>query len=131
MGWIHTARSALGMSGASLARRMGLSTSAVANLEKSEQAGTTTLRSLREAAEAMGFELVYALVPQGGQSADDLIQAQAERKARRLVDLASTNMALEKQQLTDAALAAEVKRLRDDFAHALPRDFWDDEHRSS
>lgn len=127
LGWIHTARTALGMSGASLARRMKQTRPSVANLETSEQEGRATLRSLREAAEAMNCDLVYALVPKGGKTVDALIEAQAERKARRLVGLASTHMALEAQRLSDSASKAALKRLRNELVHTLPRDFWDDE----
>mgnify|MGYP003147861616 CR=1 FL=1 len=129
LGWIHTARTALGMSGASLARRMNQTRPSVANLENSEREGRATLRSLREAAEAMNCELVYALVPKGGNVAQsqEEAEAQAERKARRLVGLASTHMALEAQRLSDSASKAALERLRNELVRSLPRDFWDDE----
>ena len=76
-GWIRAIREALGMSPAQLAARMGVSRPRINTLEKAEKTGATTLKSLRQAAEAMDCTLVYAFVPNG--SLDDIVQKQAKR----------------------------------------------------
>src|SRR5215212_1792829 len=63
LGWIREIRSALGMSAAQLAHRLGVGQSTVAKLEKSEAEATISLQSLRKVAEAMDCTLVYAFVP--------------------------------------------------------------------
>jgi predicted DNA-binding mobile mystery protein A len=62
-GWVRAIRDALGMSGAQLGQRVGVSAQTVDALEKSETAGTLQLKNLRRLAEAMDCTLVYALVP--------------------------------------------------------------------
>ncbi|MBR9814734.1 mobile mystery protein A [bacterium] len=126
IGWIRTLRTALGMSGDALARRMSLSRAASVRLEASEISNSITLKSLQAAADAMNCRLVYALVPKTAESVDDLIDQQAERKARSALAEVAPHMALEAQSLTRSAEAAELKRLKDDLVHRIPRDFWDD-----
>src|SRR6266704_3655398 len=62
-GWIHAVREALGMSAAALAGRLGITAGAVTRLEQSEAADRARLETLRRAADALGCDLVYLLVP--------------------------------------------------------------------
>ena len=77
-GWIKAIREALGMTAEQLARRMGVVQSRVSTLEKAERTGTPSLKTLREAAEAMNCTLVYAIVPTS--TLDDIIRDQAARR---------------------------------------------------
>jgi predicted DNA-binding mobile mystery protein A len=122
-GWLRTARKALGMSGAQLARRMGVTRARISNAEKDELRGAVTLQSMQTAAEAMGCRFVYAIVPP--KTIEDLIATQARKKASALVGTASMHMALESQTLPDNKIAQEVSRLTRDFIHEMPSDFWD------
>ena len=70
-GWLRTARKALGMSGAQLARRMGVTRARIANVEHAELSGSVTLKSMQAAAEALGCRFVYAIVP--SQTVEDMI----------------------------------------------------------
>ena len=112
------------MSGAQLARRMGVTRARITNIEQAELDGGVTLRSMQVAAEAMGCRFVYAVIPSG--SVDDVILAQARRKARAIVGMANQHMALESQGLSEEKLAREVTRLTDDMLHEMPSDLWDD-----
>ena len=58
-GWVKAIREALGMSAQKLADRMGVSRPRVAMIEKAEKTGATSLKTLRETAEAMDCVLVY------------------------------------------------------------------------
>jgi predicted DNA-binding mobile mystery protein A len=122
-GWLRSVRKALGMSGAQLARRMGLTRARISNAEKDELRGAVTLQSMQKAAEAMGCRFVYAIVPP--QTVEDLIIAQAQKKAAALVGAASAHMALKSQTLPYDKIAQEVSRLTRDFIHEMPSDFWD------
>lgn len=62
-GWIRAVREALGMSAAALADRLGVTAGAVIRLEQSEAADRVRLETLRRAADALGCDLVYLLVP--------------------------------------------------------------------
>lgn len=128
-GWIRASRKALRMSGAALSARLGGSRTRAANLERYEQQESLSMRNLSEAAEAMGCKLVYAIVPASskpGEAAtiEQLINAQAEIKARELLAQASGHMALEAQQLSDVSTKAELQRLQNELLQEPPRNFW-------
>lgn len=65
-GWIKAMRVALGITLQNLGDQMRTRRQVVAALEKSETSDRITLRSLRRAAEVMGLEVIYALVPKRG-----------------------------------------------------------------
>ena len=50
-----------------LAARMGVSPARVSVMERDEQRGAVTLRMMQKAAEALGCEFVYALVPKSAR----------------------------------------------------------------
>ena len=106
-GWLRTVRKALGMSGAQLAKRMEVTRSRVAQAEQAELSGGATIKSMQAAAEAMGCRFVYAIVPE--KRIEDIITAQARKKAMALVGTATTHMALESQTLPDDKIASEVE----------------------
>jgi predicted DNA-binding mobile mystery protein A len=74
-GWLRTVRKALGMSGAQLGKRMGLTRARIAQAEQAELTGGVTLKSMQAAAEALGCKFVYAVVPDS--SIENVIVAQA------------------------------------------------------
>jgi predicted DNA-binding mobile mystery protein A len=123
-GWLRTVRKALGMSGAQLAKKMGVTRARIAQAEQAELSGGTTLKSMQAAAEAMGCRFVYAIVPE--KRIEDLITAQARKKAMALVGIANTHMALESQTLSKDKIAQEVERLTRELAQEMPPDFWSD-----
>ncbi len=124
-GWLRSMRKALGMSGAQLARRLGVTRARIASAEQAELAGGISLKSMQAAAEAMGCRFVYAIVPASG-SAEDLILAQARRKAQAIVGTASRHMALEDQALPAAGIARQTEQLAQTLARDMPPGFWDD-----
>jgi predicted DNA-binding mobile mystery protein A len=105
-GWLRTVRKALGMSGAQLAARMGVTRGRVAQAENAELSGGATLKSMQATAQAMGCKFVYAIVPP--VRVEDLIMAQARKKAMALVGTASKHMALEDQALPNDKIAQEI-----------------------
>jgi predicted DNA-binding mobile mystery protein A len=124
-GWLRTVRKALNMSGAQLARKIGATRSRVAQAEKNEMAGTIALKTLRQMAGAMGYRVVYAIVPVNG-STDELIASRAKEKARKLVEHAGKHMALEAQALSTQQTQYEIERLQRQLMTELPSDLWDD-----
>src|SRR5258708_31843015 len=62
-GWVRSIRSALGMTGRQLGRRIGVSQNAISEAERAETEGRITLNTLRKLADGLNCELVYALVP--------------------------------------------------------------------
>jgi predicted DNA-binding mobile mystery protein A len=125
-GWIATVRKALGMSAAQLARRLGVTRARVSQAEQAELADGVTLKTMHGMAEAMGCRFVYAIVPVNGR-VDDIIAAQAHKRAQALVGRASVHMALERQSLSDEKNRAEAERIANELVRTLPRDFWTDQ----
>lgn len=123
-GWIKTVRMALGMSGAQLSRRLGNTRTIAAYLERSELEGKITLKKMQQTAQALDCHFIYAIVPQ--TSINEIIEKQAELKAREIVLRTSTHMMLEDQALNKKQLEEEIVRLKEQVINELNRDFWSD-----
>lgn len=122
-GWIRAIRESLGMSLADLGRRMDVSRQAAAQIELGEADGSIRLDTLRRAADALGCDLFYALVPRS--SLDATVVGRAREVAA--ADAARTlhTMALEAQSGGED----DVERLIDELADAAiitPRRLWRD-----
>lgn len=78
-GWIRTIRKALGMTMAQLGRRLDVSAPGIADLENREASGSITVAKLRSAADALGCDLLIALVPRVPLT--DMVQQRATLKA--------------------------------------------------
>lgn len=122
-GWLASLRKALGMSGAQVAKRMGVTRSAVYQAERNERDGAITISQMEKLAEAMGGRFVYAIIPEG--SVQDVIRAQAYRKAEARIRRASAHMALEKQSLPDAQTKQRIEELAAELMRDMPSDFWE------
>lgn len=122
-GWLAMLRKALGMSGAQVAARTGVSRNAVYQAERNERDGVITIKQMQKLAEAMGGRFVYAIVPDG--SVEDVIRAQAQRKAEALIRRASAHMALEKQSLSNAQTKLRIEELAAELVRDMPPDFWE------
>ena len=95
-GWIRAIREATGIPLHQISRRLHKSTPLVSYLEKSEAEYRITLGNLRDAADALGCDLVYALVPKHG-SIQDIAEERARTKATENVRAVEHSMALEDQ----------------------------------
>jgi len=123
-GWLCTARKALKMSGAQLARRLGVSRAQVSKTQKNELTGSVTIKTLQHMAEAMGYRFVYAIVPKN--TVADMIETRAKEKAVDIVTRTNKHMALEGQTLSKPQVQFEIERIQRDMINTLPFDFWDD-----
>jgi len=109
-GWLKAIRSALGMSLADAATRLGVAASTMLRIEASEARGRIQLDSLQRAADALGCDLHYVLVPR--KPLAQQVDAAATEQADRIMKRAQMHMALEDQaQEPDAASIARRKAL--------------------
>lgn len=106
-GWLRAVRDALGMSTRDMAARLGVTSMAISKLEASERAGTIGLDTLSRAANALGCDVVYALVPR--IPLEQQVQRQAEAVARAELRPVATTMALEDQSLDAQAAQSLVE----------------------
>jgi predicted DNA-binding mobile mystery protein A len=122
-GWAKAIREALGISVRQMARLTGLARTSVTNAEAGEAKRTVQLDTLERLADALDCDLVYALVPR--TSLAGTLEAQAKRKAARLVDRVADSMELEAQRVGDAATERQVGELAATLLRERGRDFWD------
>lgn len=122
-GWVRAIRDALGMTSRQLAARMGVSQPTVTGLEKGEEADTITLKSLRQAAEALDCQLVYALVPK--TTLDEAVRLRAQTMAEAQLARIHHTMRLESQELSERELASERERLTASILSRRPSALWE------
>lgn len=123
-GWIKLIRQALGMSGAQLARKMGVSRALVSNTEKAEIEGRVTIKKMQEFSEAMECEFVYCIIPR--DKFQTIQKGRATEKAQLIVDRTNKHMGLEGQALTNARTKFELERLADQILKEGLSDLWND-----
>lgn len=124
-GWLRAIRESLSMTTRQMAERMGVARSRITAIEKAEVTGTTTLKSLRAAAEAIDCTLVYAIVPT--TSLDAIMRARAAEKAEAELAHLHHTMTLENQAMAKADLEQERARLIDELLAGSTRRLWEDE----
>lgn len=112
-GWIRAVREALGMTTGQFAKRLGVTQPRVAVLERAEADGVATLKTLRQAAEALDCVLVYALVPR--KPLEDLVRDRARVVADQQLARSDQTMRLEDQ----AVSRTRMQRAREDLAEEL------------
>lgn len=123
-GWIRSIRLSLGMTLQQLAEKLSITKQSVYELEKREKKGSITLKSLKEVANAMDLQLVYALVPKDG-SLDLLIERKAQELAQRIVSRTSDNMKLEAQENSNERIEKAIHERSITLKSEMPRVLWD------
>lgn len=123
-GWLKAIRTALGMPSTFAARKAGVTAHTFREFEQREAAGTITLNSLKRAADAIGCDFVYALVPRAG-SLDAVINQQAQRRAEMLVRPVSHSMMMEGQ--ATGAAREKIQELAAEFASTPNHALWEEE----
>lgn len=122
-GWIATFQEAIGMSAPALAERLDVSRNSVYSSIQNEQAGTISLNQLEKMAEAMGGKLVYAIIPREGP-VEEIVMAQARKKAKRIIQRTRAHMALEEQIEGLRSQEEMIEELASEIAREMPKNFW-------
>ncbi len=122
MGWVRAIRDALGLTGAQLARRLGIRPASLSELEKNEAKGVITLATLKRAAEALDCTLVYALVPK--QSLEKTVEDAAKSAAQKELVAALHTMELEAQGVRAGDKREMLEALAADIAKAGGKRLW-------
>jgi predicted DNA-binding mobile mystery protein A len=124
-GWLKTIRTALGMTTQQAGTRLGVSQSRMFRIEQAEADGSLSLKNLRDAANALDCDLVYAVVPR--RPISEVLSERAQAKAKTFVDRVLHSMALEAQSPAEASAQEMIdERARSLLAGPLRR-LWDDE----
>ncbi len=112
--WVSYIRKALGMTAQQLADRADLALSTVYQFERGEVEGNVNLSSLKKLGDAMGCDLVYALVPR--EELNIMIDRQALKRAKEIISESHLHMELEDQSLKDTKVIQEnIESLKSDL----------------
>lgn len=122
-GWIRAIRDGLGMTAKQLASRLGIAQQAVSRIEKSEQTGSVTIKTMHRFAESLDCVFVYGLVPRS--SLEDTIRKQARIIAVRRLSQASHTMLLENQKLNKIENSRVLTEMVEEIVDKLPSYLWD------
>lgn len=123
-GYLRSIREALGMSGKILGERLDVSQPRIVQLEKDELSGALTLKTMRQAAEAMDCVFVYAVVPR--ISLEETLRQQARIVAAKRLSRTSHTMLLEDQMVSNDEQQKMFKDKVEDLIRNVPNDFWSD-----
>ncbi len=121
-GWVRSIRTALGMSGAQLANRLGLSRNQVSVLERREIEGKISINQLKNFANALDCELAYVLIPK--QDVDSTIKEQAELVAKKTLTANYQSMFLEAQSIDPKKQAFLIEQLSQELINSGGRKLW-------
>ena len=106
-----------------LAERLGVSRNSIYSAIQNEQAETISLKQLDKMAKAMGGKLIYAIIPQEGP-VEEIVKAQAHKKAKRIIQRTRAHMALEEQIEGLRSQDEMIEELAGEIVREMPRNFW-------
>lgn len=124
-GWIRAIREALGMSGKQLAGRLNVSQPRIPKLEQDEVSGVVSLKTMRQAAEAMDCVFVYAIVPR--TTLEETVRVQARKVADARSQRVSHTMLLEAQNLAAEEQRASLDAAIEELVREMPKELWENQ----
>lgn len=123
-GWVNTVRIALKMSARQLADRLKISPQSVHEIEHRESNGTITLKTLKEAANALDMQLVYGFIPKE-ESIEKMIEKRAREIASEIVLRTSNTMKLEDQENSQNRINKSISNKTEEIIDTMPKYLWD------
>lgn len=124
-GWVRAIREALGMSGKQLASRLQVSQPRIPRLEQDELTGAVSLKTMRQAAEAMDCIFVYAIIPR--TSLEETVREQARKVATLRIQRAAHSMLLEAQSLSVTEQRLSLDAAVEELVREMPKELWEAE----
>jgi len=123
-GWIHTLRTALQMSLRQLSAKIAIAPQSLKDMESREVAGTITLNTLRDVANAMDMKLVYGFVSKH-ESLEQMIEKRAKELATEIVMRTNNTMTLEDQQNSKERIEKAIAQKTNEIKSEMPKYLWD------
>jgi predicted DNA-binding mobile mystery protein A len=93
-------------------------------MENREVAGTITLKTLRDVANAMDMQLVYGFVPKN-KSLEQMIEKRAKQLATEIVMRTNNTMTLEDQQNSKERIEEAITQKTNEIKSEMPKYLWD------
>ena len=123
-GWINTIRTSIKMTLEQLGTRISTSKQGAKKVEEREADGSITIKSLKEAANALDMDFVYGFKPRKGTILK-MIDEVAMTKATEIVMRTSKTMELEDQKVSQDRLDQAIKDKAKELSSNLPKYLWD------
>lgn len=123
-GWVAALRTSLNMTLEQLGQRMNISRQATSQIEKREGEGTVSLNVLRDVANALDMQLVYAIVPKTG-TLEEYLEKRAKEMAKELYLKANQQMRLEDQAVEDKKVQQAIDDAAIEYFRKVDRQLWD------
>lgn len=122
-GWIRSIREALGITQATLARKLGITAQSLVDIEKNEQSGKVSLQTLKRVAEVLDCEVLYSIVPR--DTLEQKVQEQAFSAAKQIVERTSLHMSLENQDPSRKFKEQRIKELAEEMIRNNDKKIWE------
>ena len=110
------------MTGKQLADRLSVRQPRIPILEKDEISGAVSLKTMRQAAEALDCVFVYALVPRS--TLENTIREQVRQIAIERMKRTTHTMILEDQQLQEPERQKMLQSMIEDLVREMPKELW-------
>lgn len=123
-GWINAIRTTLNITLEQLGRKLKITKQGVKRIEKSEAAGTITIKSLKDVASALELKFVYGFIPLDG-SFDSLLERKSRNLAEKIIHRTNHNMMLEDQQIESESLKNAIDELTQELKYEFKKNIWD------
>jgi predicted DNA-binding mobile mystery protein A len=94
------------------------------DMENREVAGTITLNTLRDVANAMDMQLVYGFVSKN-KSLEQMIEKRAKQLATEIVMRTNNTMTLEDQQNSKERIEEAIAQKTNEIKSEMPKYLWD------
>lgn len=107
-----------------LAHKLSITKQSVQEIEKREKEGNITLKTLKDAANALDMQLVYGLVPKDS-TLDALIERKAKELAIQIVSRTSNTMKLEDQENSKDRIKKAIEERTILLKNEMPKMLWD------
>jgi len=123
-GWINALRKTLNISLKQLGKKLNVSSQNINQFERREIDGSISLQKLKDVAEALDMNFVYAFIPKDG-SLVKLIEKQSYKLAEEIVKRTSHSMKLEDQENTEERIKKAIEDRAEKIKNEMPKYLWD------
>ena len=123
-GWINTLRKTLNISLKQLGNKLNVTSQNVNQYEQREKDYSISIQKLKEVAEALDMNFVYAFIPKEG-SLEKIIEKRAYEVAKEIVMRTSHTMKLEDQENSKERLQKAIKDRAEKIKQEMPKYLWD------
>ncbi len=121
---IKVVRKALGISQVQLAKKLGFSSNVPITKMEKGQIVNPTIDTLKKYAEALQCELVVRFVPK--KEIEEIVNEQAEKKAREIVSLSVGNSAMELQKPDNETINEEIEKMKGELLEKRRSIIWEE-----